>query len=188
MSMPKTEGILLGGCVHTLIGGTIHPSEHGAASQEPSRSRKDNQGSTQFGLSPAHARGRTAALVVVIVFLAGTSPLYAQGRTATASLELQVRPEELLQDQDGSVVLKIRLARGTTARLWAANSCTSPSPQSHVITMSGTYSIPYSALAPVSSNLSPGTMQVCLVSSDGMLNDSLPVKIMGTGNGAVMQH
>jgi hypothetical protein len=173
--------------MHTSIGGSIHPSEHGAALQKSSRSRKDDQGGTQFGFSPARARGRTAALIVVIVFLTGVPPLYAQGRTATTSLALQVRPEELLQDQDGSVVLKIRLARGATARLWAANSCASPSPQSDVITMSGIYSIPYSVLAPVSSNLSPTTGQVCLVSSDGMLNDSLPVKILGTGNGAAMQ-
>lgn len=173
--------------MHTSIGGSIYLSEHGEALQKSSRSRKDDQGSTQFGPSPARARGRMAALIVVVVLLTGVPQLYAQGRTATSSLALQVRSEELLQDQNGSVVLKIRLAHGTTASLWAANSCTSPSPQSHVITMSGIYSIPYSALTPVSSNPSPSTTQVCLVSSDGMLNDSLPVEILGTGNGAAMQ-
>ena len=30
-------------------------------------------------------------------------------------------------------------------------------------------------------------MQVCLVSSDGVLNDSLPVEILGTANGAAKQ-
>jgi hypothetical protein len=185
--MPGTERILFGGSMHTSIGGSIQLSEHGEALQKSSRSRKDNQGSTQFGPSPARARGRMAALIVVIVLLTGVPRLYAQGRTATTSLALQVRPEELLQDQNRSVVLKIRLARGTTARFWAANSCASPSPQWHVIAMSGTYSIPYSALTPVSSSPSPSTMQVCLVSSDGMLNDSLPVGILGTGNGAAMQ-
>ena len=137
--------------------------------------------------SPPRAHGRMAALIVLIVLLTAVPQLYAQRRTATSSQALQVRPEELLQDRNGSVALKIRLARGTTAGLWVANSCASPSPQSHVITMSGIYSILYSALTPVSSNPSPSTMQVCLVSSDGMLNDSLPVEILGTGNGAAMQ-
>ena len=125
----------------------MHPSR---SSAKPSAAKPGT-----IRLSPARARGRMAALIVLIVLLTGVPELYAEGRTATTSLALQVRPEELLQDQNGSVVLKIRLARGTTAGLWAANSCTSPSPQSHVITMSGIYSIPYSALTPVSSNLEP---------------------------------
>jgi hypothetical protein len=53
--------------------------------------------------------------------------------------------------------------------------------------MSGIYSIPYSALTPVSSNPRPSTMWVCLASSDGVLNDSLPVEILGTGYGAAVQ-
>jgi hypothetical protein len=123
-----------------------------------------------------------AALIGVIVLLTGVIQLYAQSRTATASLVLQVRPEELLQDQNGSVVLKIRLARGTTARLWAANSCTSPSPESQVITMSGIYSIPLNALRPVISDPNSSASHVCLLSSDGVLNDSLPVVMMAPGN------
>jgi hypothetical protein len=128
-----------------------------------------------------------AALIGVILLLTGVPQLYAQGRAATTSLVLQVRPEELLQEQNGSVVLKIRLARGTTARLWAANACTSPSQETHVITQSGIYSIPLSAFAPVSSNPSPGRTRVCLVSTDGALDDSLPVELLGTGNGATDQ-
>jgi hypothetical protein len=119
--------------------------------------------------------------------LTGVPQLYAQGRTATASLVLRVRPEELLQEQNGSVLLKIRLARGTTARLWAANSCTSPSPESQVIIFSGNYTIPLNTLTPVSSDLAPGATHVCLMSSDGVLNDSVPVVILGTGNGATVQ-
>jgi hypothetical protein len=138
-------------------------------------------------LSPARARGRLAALIGALVLLTGEIHLYAQSRTATASLILQVRPEELLQEQNGGVVLKIRLARGTTARLWAANSCTSPSPQSHVLTISGIYNIPLSAFTPVSDNPTPSTTQVCLLSSDGVLHDSLPVEILGTGNGAAVE-
>jgi hypothetical protein len=132
-------------------------------------------------LSPARARGRTAALIGVIVLLTGALQ-HAQSRTATASLVLQVRPEELLQDQNGSVILKIRLARGTTARLWAANSCTSPSPESQVITKSGIYSIPFNTLRPAISDPNSSASHVCLLSSDGMLSDSLPVVVIAPGN------
>ena len=53
-------------------------------------------------LSPARARGRMAAQFGVILLLTGIPQLYAQGRTATASLVLRVRPEELLQEQNGT--------------------------------------------------------------------------------------
>ena len=137
--------------------------------------------------APARTRGRAPALIGVMVLLTGITHLYAQNRTATTTLVLQVRPEERLEDQNGVVALRIRLAGGTTASLWAASSCASPSPQSHVITMSGIYSIPHSTLTPVISNPSSGTMRVCLASSDGVLNDSVPVGILGMGNGAAVQ-
>jgi len=123
----------------------------------------------------------------VILLLAGAPQLDAQSRTATTSLVLQVRPEELLRAQNGSVELKIRLARGATARLWVASSCTSPSSQSQVIAISGVYRIPLSALTLVSNYPSLSTMRVCLASSDGTLHDSLPVEILGTKDGAAVQ-
>ena len=132
----------------------------------------------------AAVRGRMAAPLVAIVFLTGAIQLHAQSRTATTSLELQVLPEELLQVQNGSVALKIRLARGTTARLWEATSCASPSPDSQVIIASGTYTIPLNTLTPVSSNPISSTMQICLASSDGVLNDTRVVEISATGNGS----
>ena len=66
-------------------------------------------------------------LLGLLVLLAGGAQVFAQGRMGAAALRLQVRPEVLLQDRGGSVLLKIRLARGATARLWAATSCASPS-------------------------------------------------------------
>lgn len=132
---------------------------------------------------PPRARVRLAALLGVILLLAVVPRLFAQGRTGASSLTLQVRPEEVLQNQDGSVVLKIRLARGTTARLWAASSCTSPSQASQIITLSGMYRIPLTAFALASGSTSP--MRVCLASTDGVLNDSLPVELLGTGNSGV---
>jgi hypothetical protein len=122
------------------------------------------------------------ALIGVMVLLTGITQLYAQNRTATASLVLQVRSEEVLQEQNGVVALKIRLARGTTARLWATNFCTSPPPESQVITQSGYYSIPLSGLRPMISEPNSGASLVCLQSSDGMLSDSLPVVIIAPGD------
>jgi len=131
-------------------------------------------------LRPARARGRMAALMGVVVLLTGINQLGAQIRTGTSSLVLQVRPEEQLQVQNGSVVLKIRLARGTMAHLWLAESCTPTSPESQVIIASGNYTIPLNLLIPASGNPTPNAMQVCLVSSDGVLNDSRPVETLGT--------
>lgn len=138
-------------------------------------------------LRPARASGRMAAHISMIVLLTGQIQLYAQSRTATTSLVLQVRPEVLLQGQNGNVILKIRLARGTMARLWAANSCSSPSADSQVITTSGIFSIPLKTLEPVISNPDSGTSHVCLLSSDGALNDSLPVVMITPVNSLGMQ-
>jgi hypothetical protein len=124
------------------------------------------------------ARGRTAALIVLsTVLLTCALPLRAQSRIASTTLVLQVGQEDLLQLQSGNVALKIRLAAGRTARLWVASSCTSPSPESYLIAKSGTYSIPFNALEPVSSEPPSGAAYVCLLSSDGVLNDSLAVGI-----------
>jgi hypothetical protein len=158
----------------------------------PLRSRGGHSAARVATLRPstARARGMTAALIGIIIFLTlltGEIQFYAQGRTATASLVLHVQPEELLQARNGSVVLKIRLARGTTARLWAASSCASPSAESQVIMASGTYTIPNNTLTPVRSSSAPGTMQVCLLSSDGVLHDSIAVEILGAGNAAAAE-
>jgi hypothetical protein len=133
------------------------------------------------------ACGAVAALIGAVAFLSGTIQLDGQSRTATASLILQVRPEESLQAQYGGVLLKIRLARGTTAQLWAADACTAPPAQPYVIATSGVYSIPFSALIPVSNEGSQTTTQVCLVSSDGLLHDSLSVEIFGRGDSLAVQ-
>ena len=140
-----------------------------------------------FRLSPALARARMVAPSVVIVLLTGAIHLYAQSRMAPTSLVLQVAPEEHLQVQNGSVALKIRLARGATARLWEAQSCASSTMESQVIPASGSYTIPLNTLTTASSIPTPGTMEVCLASSDGVLNDSQPVEIPATGSGTVVQ-
>jgi hypothetical protein len=133
------------------------------------------------------ARARTGALSTVIVLLTGAIQLAAQSRMATASLSVQVRPEGLLQAQSGSVALKIRLSRGTTARLWRGNDCASPSPQAYLISMSGTYNIPFGALKSAVVDAGQRTKRVCLASSDGLLNDSLPVEISEAGTSSAGQ-
>jgi hypothetical protein len=138
-------------------------------------------------LSSKFSRGSMAALITVLVLLTGQIQLYAQSRTATTSLELRVNPEELLQVQNESVLLKIRLGSRTIASIWAANSCTSPAPQSQVITASGTYTVPLHTLMSGIGNPDSNAARVCLISSDGALKDSAPVGIFATGNGAAMQ-
>ena len=140
-----------------------------------------------IGLTSKHAWGRVAALATALVLLTSAIKLYAPDRVANSSLVLRVSPEELLQVKDGSVVLKIRLGPGTIANVWAANSCTSPAPQSQVVTASGTYTFPLPTLMSGISDPNPSTTQVCLVSSDGTLNDSVPVGISAIGNGAAAE-
>lgn len=136
-------------------------------------------GQTSIRLGYPWTRGKTAALIVMaIVSLTCALQLHAQSRIAAATLVLQVVQEDLLQLQSGNVALKIRLDGGKTARLWVANSCTSPSPESYLIAKSGTYSIPFDALRPASSEPPSGAAYVCLLSSDGVLNDSLAVGII----------
>ena len=127
------------------------------------------------------ARGRAfdfgkANVLGIILLLMGVIPLYAQGRTTTPSLVLQVRPEVRLRAGIVGLEVKIRLAHGATARLWAANACGSPAADSFVIAASGSYTIPYNALPTATPNPNPSVHEICLTSSDGTLNDSTPVE------------
>lgn len=126
-----------------------------------------------------------AVALLIGVWLSGETGLYAQSRTATGSLVLQVRPEEFLERRAGDVLLKIRLAGGTTARVWAANTCTSPSPESQVIGASGTYTLPLDPLILASGHTATGAAQVCLLSSDGLLRDARPLEGAGDGYAGV---
>ena len=138
-------------------------------------------------LSPASPRVRITALFGMIFLLTGLPQIFAQGRTATVSLVLQVHAEEVLQNQNGSILLKIRLARGTSVRLWAADSCASPSPEAQIVTLSGIYNIPLNLMRPASSDPNSSASRVCLLSSDGMLRDSLSVAMLGPGNSMAEQ-
>lgn len=123
-----------------------------------------------------------STLLALQFLLVCGSRLHAQGHMVNTALVLQVRPEELLKDNNGSVLLKIRLARGSSAQLWAADSCGSPTAYGTVINASGTYTIPYDSLR-LESTDPAGRSQVCLASSDGILHDSLPLQVAAQGNG-----
>lgn len=137
--------------------------------------------------APWHAGGR--ALLLVFASLLGNAPtLQAQGsRTESAALVLHVVPEDHMEVQSDAIVLKIRLARGASARLWAADSCSSPSAESHVVSKSGTYNIPYAVLRMVATIPTDGSDRVCLESSDGTLRDSVPIGFRLTNDGAEVQ-
>lgn len=133
----------------------------------------DNRTTTAASLHRFPSRPGLVAFAGLVALLSGGAPVAAQSRrSAAATLFLQIRPEEVLAIQNSSVALKIRLARGASARLWSANPCTAPSPESQVITASGTYSIPLTSFAPSSNDQAAGPWRVCLASSDGLLNDS----------------
>ncbi len=81
-------------------------------------------------------------------------------------LVVEVRPEAALAWQgDSAVVVKVRLALGTQARVWAGESCgATPADAVQTITASGIYTIPLTTID------GPGKPAVCLSSSDARLN------------------
>ena len=92
----------------------------------------------------------------------------AFGVDSSARLVLQVRPEAaLLPVGDNAVRLKIRLAPGAQATLWASDSCEAPLPNGFVVSRAGAYLIPLSAIE------NTGSRNICLASSDGALNSSI---------------
>ena len=84
-------------------------------------------------------------------------------------LAVRVGSEAALTWQGDRVVLvKIRLALGTQARVWMNDSCGTPPANGHVVPASGTYTIPLGELDGF------GTENVCLSSSDGTVRSVLP--------------
>jgi len=87
----------------------------------------------------------------------------------TTQLAVDVRPEAALAWQSDTVVLvKARLAPGTQARVWADETCGAPTTDSQMISVSGTVAIDLANIG------GAGKALVCLASSDGRINASLP--------------
>ncbi|MBI3667355.1 MAG: hypothetical protein HY236_14205 [Acidobacteria bacterium] len=90
------------------------------------------------------------------------------GAESGTQLLVQVRPEALLLQQDENAVgLRIRLASGTMARIWTDRSCGLPESDTYLVSRSGTYIIPFSAIE------NKGATTICLSSSDGSISTSL---------------
>ena len=104
-----------------------------------------------------------AVAVLSLALIAGLSVVRftaAQQQKAT-TLTVGVQPQLLLVQQGSNVILKIRLAHGVTAELWADNSCDTPRNNAMTFSASGTYTIP------VQSIKGHGEQYACVLSSDG---------------------
>ena len=112
-------------------------------------------------------------IITIMIRGIGLSLLVACGLFAadsrSALISVSVKPEVALAIGGSSTVtVRIRLSPSSTARLWIADSCTTDAGASYLLTQSGEYHIPLSALG--------GTGKVaCLTSvSDGM-NAQVPL-------------
>ena len=123
-----------------------------------------------------HCSRKTGVRVAVaLLSLALISGLSIVGYTAaqqqkTATLTLGVQPQLLLVEQDPNVILKIRLAHGVTAQLWANNSCGSPKNNAMTFTASGTYTISIQSIK------GHGELYACVLSSDGLQHATLAIR------------
>jgi len=123
-------------------------------------------------------RGQGANWALVGLLLAGllrvAPPLYAESRSVTSTLMLQVREAGQLELQNDNVIVKLRLTRGVAVNLWSDKACTTPAYGSYIITASGTYSIPLNEINQNQNRAGADISFICLRSSDGVLDSSLP--------------
>ena len=127
------------------------------------------------------ARGQGANWTLVGLLLVGllrvAPPLHAQrSRTVTTTLILQVAEAGLLELQNDSVIVKLRLTPGVAVSLWGDKACTTPAYESFIITASGTYTIPLNEIEQGQNSEGADIGSICLQSSDGVLHSSLPAK------------
>ena len=115
--------------------------------------------------------------LLLLGLLSVAPPLQAQkSRTVTTTLVVQVAEEGLLELQNDSVIVKLRLTPGVAASLWGDKTCTTPVYESHIITASGTYIIPLNEIKQGQNSERADIGSICLQSSDGVLHRSLPAK------------
>ena len=127
------------------------------------------------------ARGQGANWTLVGLLLVGllrvAAPLYAQRtKTVTTTLILQVAEAGLLELQNDSVIVKLRLTPGVAVSLWGDKACTTPADESYIITASGTYTIPLNEIKQGQNSEGADIGSICLQSSDGVLHRSLPAQ------------
>lgn len=101
----------------------------------------------------------------IFAALLGGAALLWGDSVGSSTLVLQIRPEATLQAAgERTVRVKIRLARGTTARLAAQDACTEAPAEARVLEQSGTYQVTL-----------PGQGKLaCLYTAGGVLTAALP--------------
>jgi hypothetical protein len=106
--------------------------------------------------------------IIVVTLLCAVGGFAQSSSVSSAQLTVDVRPEAVLSWQgDNTLLVKARLAPGTQARVWADESCGTPTAASQVIQASGVIVI---QLADIDG---AGKPMVCLSSSDGRLSVNL---------------
>ena len=84
---------------------------------------------------------------------------------------LVVQPQIDLQEHGPELVLKVRLAQGTSVKLWESSSCSFPRDDGKTFTASGTYTVPLQDFSAEGEQA-----YACAVSSDGLLRASIPLQ------------
>ena len=128
-------------------------------------------GDSKFNFRTLHVRGGYLIVVLLLGAVLLVPDAGAQFQTKeTGTLTLTIQPQIQLQVQGTDVILKIRLAQGTNAKLWGDNSCGLPKENGPTFTTSGTYTISVQNLA------AQGQAYACAVSSDGLLKALIPLQ------------
>ncbi|HLJ14029.1 MAG TPA: hypothetical protein VKV15_05990 [Bryobacteraceae bacterium] len=115
---------------------------------------------------------RECARRIVLIFVCGAllqlgAATGAQTqRQENGNLRITVNPQIQLEAQGADLVLKIRLAPGTSVTLWADDACGSPGSGS-TFSSSGTYRVAVQNFA------AQGHVYACAASSDGLLAASI---------------
>jgi hypothetical protein len=98
-----------------------------------------------------------------------SSFMHAAASQSSGQFSIVITPAAKLIVEANNVDLKIRLAKGATAVLWAADDCAIPE-DGVTITRSGQYHFAVSDFA------KGRPAEVCVVSSDGTARDSAPLR------------
>ena len=109
-----------------------------------------------------------ASWILFVVLL--TEPGYGAMGSSFNQLFVSVKSEVVLTQQGNDAIhVTIRLTPQNKASVWVQDRCESPQANSYLISQSGSFLIPLSAIG------SQGDVNVCLASFDGSLNASLHV-------------
>lgn len=109
-----------------------------------------------------------ASSILFVVLL--TEPGFGAMGSSSSQLLVSVKSEVVLAQQGNDAVhVTIRLTPQNKAQVWVQDRCATPQGNSYLISQSGSYLIPLSAIG------SQGDVNVCLASFDGSLNASLHV-------------